>query len=200
MAKSKRRRSRTLESCERQASLSKPGEVSKRREVPVDQVEMEDDTLKECHQQPTEDGTEGVRELHPFKSMSSRSSRACDVKFERELTELEERYRAALLRSREREEALKTQINNLEKERDKQAEIIESYGNSRGEVLDLSMRNCRHEEVLRIPGTPSRSTGRGRDPQSKDLEISALKDELTRVRAALEVSEFRLGLERKQKG
>ncbi|KAL2620157.1 hypothetical protein R1flu_000362 [Riccia fluitans] len=121
-------------------------------------------------------------------------ARACHVEFERDKTELEKRYRATVLRSKERVEALQVKISGLERENDKQAKLLEAF-----DLRSLELRKHRLEESLPIPETSSRSPEGGRDSKGKDLEISILKDELIQVRAELEVSEFRLELERNKK-
>ncbi|KAL2609784.1 hypothetical protein R1flu_028357 [Riccia fluitans] len=138
--------------------------------------------------------TTGGRLLSLHVHYEDAGARVRDVELERETTELEKRYRATVLRSKKREEAFQVQISGLERENDKQAKLLE--------VLDLrspTLRKHRLEESLPIPETSSRSPEGGRYSKGKDLNISLLRDELIQVRAELEVSEFRLELERNKK-
>ncbi|KAL2610298.1 hypothetical protein R1flu_028871 [Riccia fluitans] len=84
--------------------------------------------------------------------------------------ELEKRYRATVLRSKEQEEALQVQISGLERENDMQAKLLKAL-----DLRSLTLRKHRLEESLPIPEASSRSPKGGRDLKGKDLEISILR-------------------------
>ncbi|KAL2624485.1 hypothetical protein R1flu_008730 [Riccia fluitans] len=97
-------------------------------------------------------------------------ARARHVEFERETTELEKRYCAMMLRSKEREEVLQVQISNLKRENDMQAKLLKAL-----DLRSLTLRKHRLEESLPIPEASSRSPKGGRDLKGKDLKISILR-------------------------
>ncbi|KAL2603004.1 hypothetical protein R1flu_017243 [Riccia fluitans] len=97
-------------------------------------------------------------------------ARARLVEFERETTELEKRYQAMVLRSKEWEEALQVQISGLERENDMQAKLLKAL-----DLRSLTLRKYQLEESLSIPEASSRSLEGGRDLNGKDLQISILR-------------------------
>ncbi|KAL2610029.1 hypothetical protein R1flu_028602 [Riccia fluitans] len=97
-------------------------------------------------------------------------ARTRHVEFERKITELEKRYRATVLRSKEREEALQVQISGLERENDMQAKLLNTL-----DLRSLTLRKHRLEESLPIPEASSRSAEGCRELKGKDLKISILR-------------------------
>ncbi|KAL2610481.1 hypothetical protein R1flu_029054 [Riccia fluitans] len=84
--------------------------------------------------------------------------------------ELEKRYQATMLRSKERKEALQVQISDLERENDMQAKLLKAL-----DLRSLTLRKHQLEESLPILEASSRSPEGGRDLKGKDLEISILR-------------------------
>ncbi|KAL2623803.1 hypothetical protein R1flu_008048 [Riccia fluitans] len=111
--------------------------------------------------------TGGLSSLHVH--YKDARARARHVEFKRETTELEKRYRAVVLRSKEREEALQVQISGLERENDMQAKLLKAL-----DLRSLTLRKHQLEESLPIPEASSRPPEGGRDLKGKDLKISIL--------------------------
>ncbi|KAL2631773.1 hypothetical protein R1flu_016459 [Riccia fluitans] len=112
--------------------------------------------------------TRGLSSLHVH--YEDARARACHMEFKRETMELEKRYRAMVLRSKEREEVLQVQISSLERENDMQAKLLKAL-----DLRSLTSRKHRFEKSLPILEASSRSPEGGRDFKGKDLKISILK-------------------------